>query len=476
VRRAAWLVPDVALVAAAVTLFFCLFLSHGYRELFRDADAGWHIRAGERMLATGTLPRTDPYSFTRRGEPWFAWEWMADMAAGAAHRLGGLPAVALLYAALIAAGVWLWFRLHWAMGGDFLIACAMSPLLLTTCGIHWLARPHVMGWLFALAALLLAERPARRFGAREALGLAVFTALWANVHASFFLAPAIALTYAAGRSRARAFFLKAALIAALAPLANPHGWKLWTHVAGYLTDTALLDRIGEFQSFDFHTPGAWQIVAVVILGMMGGALEMFRRPERFLLAVWVTVLALRSARGLPLDALLLLPVAGAALAGSLPWAGFLEYSRRLRAIDARMSGLALVPLLLLAAWAPLRIAAVAAQTGFPPDRFPVAAWPHIPANARLFAPDKFGGYLIYRSAGAFPVFFDGRSDLYGAAFLRDYGRMMQVRPGWQALWDRYRFTHALLPEDAPLIPALQQAGWRIIWRDRTATLLEKAGT
>ena len=25
-----------------------------------------------------------------------------------------------------AAGVWMWFRLHWALGGNFLIACAMS--------------------------------------------------------------------------------------------------------------------------------------------------------------------------------------------------------------------------------------------------------------------------------------------------------------------------------------------------------------
>ncbi len=148
-----WCVPDLAFATACITLFYCLFLFQGYQKLFRDSDAGWHIRTGEAILATGTLPRTDPYSFTRAGQPWFAWEWLADVAAGSIHRTLGLKGVAVFYAAAISAGVWLWFRLHWALGGNFLIACAMAPLLLSTCNIHWLARPHVLSWIFLLLAV-----------------------------------------------------------------------------------------------------------------------------------------------------------------------------------------------------------------------------------------------------------------------------------------------------------------------------------
>ena len=67
-----WFVPDLAFATACVTLFYCLFLFQGYQKLFRDSDAGWHIRTGEAILTTGNLPRTDPYSFTRGGQPWFA--------------------------------------------------------------------------------------------------------------------------------------------------------------------------------------------------------------------------------------------------------------------------------------------------------------------------------------------------------------------------------------------------------------------
>jgi hypothetical protein len=482
VKVLAWLAPDLALVAACVTLFYCLFLFQGYRKLFRDSDAGWHIRAGEAILSTGDLPRTDPYSFTRAGQPWFAWEWMADLAVGAVHRVAGLSGVALFYAAAIAAGVWLWFRLQWALHGNFLLACAMASLLLSTCNIHWLARPHVLSWLFLLAAVLYAARARPPFRFRHAVEIAIFTALWANIHASFFFAPLIALIYAAGyasRRRSARWFLWAALVSALAPLANPYGWHLYAHVFRYLTDSELLARIGEFQSFDFHAAGSWPIIATLLVAVAGGTLALLGgRPEHFVLAMLITAMALRSARALPLVALLLLPLANAAITGTLRRAavldGFLSYSARLRAIDARFSGLALVPLVLLAALALLRLPAIQAATGFPPDQFPVAAYSQVarlPAAARLFAPDKFGGYLIYRSEGARKVFFDGRSDLYGADFLKQYARMVQVRPGWRETWDSFHFTHALVPNDYSLIPALEQLGWIPVYHDQTVTLL-----
>jgi hypothetical protein len=482
-----WLLPDLALVVACVTLVYCLFLFQGYRKLFRDSDAGWHIRAGEAILSTGDLPRTDPYSFTRAGQPWLAWEWMADIAAGAIDRAAGLSGVALFYAAAIAAGVWLWFRLNWALDGNFLLACAMASLLLSTCNIHWLARPHVLSWLFLLAALLYAERARPPFRFRHAVEIAIFTALWANIHASFFFAPLIALIYAAGHATRRGatrWFLWAAVVSAIAPLANPYGWHLYEHVFRYLTDSELLARIGEFQSFDFHAAGSWPIIVTLLVGVAGGTLALLgKRLEHFALAMLIAAMALRSARALPLVALLVLPLANAAITGTLRRAavleGFLAYSARLRAMDARFSGLALVPLVLLACFALLRTPAIQAATGFPPDQFPVAAYSQVaalPANARLFAPDKFGGYLIYRSQGARKVFFDGRSDLYGAEFLKQYARMVQVRPGWREYWESFHFTHALVPNDYSLIPALEQIGWKVVYHDQTVTLLVRGGT
>ena len=442
----------MALVASAVTLFYCLFFFQGYQQLFRDSDAGWHIRNGEAILDTGRLPHSDSFSFSRNGEPWFAWEWGADTVAGTIHRSAGLRGVALFYAALIAAAVWLWFRLHWAVGGDFLIACAMAPLLLSTTSLHWMARPHILSWVFALAAAWYGEK-----GRGALAGVAILSVLWTNLHGSFFLGPAILLIY--GKP-------VPAAVAAVATLINPYGWNLHRHVWSYLTDSELLARIGEFQSFDFHSAGSWQIVTTVILGIAGGVFAFTaRRWDRAALSILFSAMALRSARGLPLVALLLLPIANAGIVRELPerWR---KYAGRLRVLDSSLRGFVWIPLLLLAAWGLLRYVPV----GFPPDQFPVAAHSHIPAESRLFAPDKYGGYLIYRGR---QVFFDGRSDFYGAEFLKQYGRLVQVRPGWRELWDPWNFTHALLPADAPLREALETAGWRQVYTDTTAVLLAR---
>ena len=118
----------------------------------------------------------------------------------------------------------------------------------------------------------------------------------------------------------------------------------------------------------------------------------------------------------------------------------------------------------------------ASHPAFPADQFPVAASAEVaklPADARLFSSDKFGGYLIYRFHGERKVFFDGRSDFYGADFLRQYGQIMQVRPGWQAHFDQWNFSHALVAPNAPLAEALRLAGWRPVYADKVAVLLER---
>ncbi len=55
-----FLLPNLAAMLAAATLFYCLFLYGAGEKLFRDSDSGWHIRNGENILANRALPRTDP--------------------------------------------------------------------------------------------------------------------------------------------------------------------------------------------------------------------------------------------------------------------------------------------------------------------------------------------------------------------------------------------------------------------------------
>ncbi len=496
--RTTWLIPDLALTASVITLFVCLFLFDGTRTLFRDSDTGWHIRTGELILDGAGLPRVDAYSLTKSGSPWFAWEWGADLLMGAAHRAGGLAGVAGLYGFAIAACTWLWFQLHWSSGGNFLLASAMCTLLLSTGNIHWLARPHVFGWLLLIGFVLYLER-----GRPKLWLVALLSAAWANIHASFFLAPVIALIYAASYflrpliwaldrhdewEQARWYGI-AVIVAVVATSVNPYGFGLHAHVFRYLGDSELIARIGEFQSFNFHAEGATQILLTLAVGSLGAVLALTQRKlSHFFLAVLWIGASLRSARALPIVALLVLPLANGAISQALAAVRglqpamrrridqFIEYSGNLRLIDASLRGWALIPFVMVFVGAVLSMPAVSARAGFPPEQFPAGAAVHVEkldTSARILAPDMYGGYLIYLFNGKRKVFFDGRSDFYGSEYMKDYLKLVELRAGWQQQVTTFGFTHALLPNRYSLVPALEQLGWKKLYSDDVATLLEK---
>ena len=496
------LLPNLAAMIAAATLIYCLFVFGGGERLFRDSDSGWHIRNGEWILDHRALPRSDPYSFSKAGAPWVAWEWGSDALMAGAYRADGLRGVGVLFALAIALCSWMWCRLSFDAGGDFFLTALFAAPMITTMSLHWLARPHVLSWVFALGAVWWAERVTGRGGWKQLAVIAAVAALWANLHASFFLAPAIGAIYAAAhflrpllwtldaaaeRAKAR-WFAYAALAGLAGSLLNPYGWRLHAHVLSYLWNDELTSRIAEFQSFNFHEKDAIQVALAMGLAAIGGMIALRQgKLAQFLLAAVLVWGALRSARVIPLVALLLLPLANAAFTEAIGGArdlrvalqrrlnAVLAYSRGLRRIDRTLSGAVFTGAVVLLSMLALRSPALAAGIGFAADRFPVAAAAAIeklPAEARILAPDNFGGYLIYRFHGERKVFFDGRSDFYGVAFMKQYLVLIRAQPGWQELVHSFGFTHALLPGDSALRAALEQAGWRVLYGDGAATLLE----
>ena len=175
-----WLIPDIALVLSAITMLYCLISFGGMQQLFRDSDTGWHIRNGERVLATGQVPQTEPYSFSKPGLAWFAWEWLADCTMAKAHRWDGLRGVFFLYLAVLGLVSWLWFRLLWTVNTWFIVAATSTWVMLTTTNIHWLARPHLFGWVFLLLVVILCERESAKLNSKSLALVFLGSVLWAT--------------------------------------------------------------------------------------------------------------------------------------------------------------------------------------------------------------------------------------------------------------------------------------------------------
>lgn len=508
---AAALVPSLGAAVFSAALVIVLFTTGGTQALFHDSDAGWHIRNGETILATGSVPRTDRFSFTRPAQPWLAWEWTSDVLLGAAHRLGGTAGVALVAACAIALAAWGVFRVALSLGGNLFFAAIAAELLLGVTSIHWLARPHIFSWLVALLFMAIAEHERRSLaGSRWLYWLPAASCLWANLHGSFLLGPGILAVYAFGEwlnglyeqscdreaaapkflSRRFSFLLrKSARRLAIASIAcfaatfiNPYGWRLHAHIFSYLRDAYLMDHIAEFRSFSFHAPAAMYVELFLVVAIVGTlALVRQRAFGPALLAVVLLHFSLYSARYFPESAVLLLPLFVAALtseAERLPaLRGFINYSQRARAIERKVGGSVLVMLALALTVGALTARARAGRVGFDPGTFPVRAADYLEQrglDSRVFAKDQWGGYLIYLFNGRLKVFLDGRSDYYGRDMLETYATVMEVKPGWDSVLRQFGVQFVLAAPDHALSSVLSiSPQWKRVYADSTAIIFER---
>ena len=237
-----------------------------------DPDIGWHIRTGEQILATHSLPRTDPFSSTMQGQRWFAWEWLYDIVLGILHRACGLNGVVWLCALLVAAIFTLLLSQLIKRGTGLLLAIVLMLLAEAAATIHLFARPHIVSWLFSLLWFVVLDKwEDNQQGSLPRWIPWFFPAsmlVWVNLHGGWIFGIALLsiYTFAAfveslrtrdafaaicSAHRARAMFM-ALVVSAAATLVNPYGWRLHVHIYRYLGDRYLMDRIDEFKSPDFH--------------------------------------------------------------------------------------------------------------------------------------------------------------------------------------------------------------------------------
>jgi hypothetical protein len=87
--------------AFLMPILFLFGRMDGTKSLLDDCDAGWHIRTGEWILANHRAPVRDLFSFSKPGQTWYAWEWLADVVWAWLTAHGGLAALVLFCTLLI---------------------------------------------------------------------------------------------------------------------------------------------------------------------------------------------------------------------------------------------------------------------------------------------------------------------------------------------------------------------------------------
>jgi hypothetical protein len=479
--------PDLLFVSLLAVLFG---RAHGLETLLTDGDIGWHIRTGEWILQSGSIPRHDLFSFSRPSAPWTAWEWLSDVAFAKLYGWHGLTAVCgvcglvlclasgILLSCLLARRVGLWL----AAGATFAATSAST--------IHYLARPHVFSILLFTAGLWVLDRD-RRSHSRLLWLLTPLTALWCNLHGGFVLWLVVLwlLATASAFERDRAACARYSRLAAwcsVATLLNPYGWNLHRHIAEYLASPWIMQAVQEFQPPQIRAENmlvfAVLLVAAAALAARGAARGQWFEP----LLVWALGLAaLRSARHVPFFS-----VAAAVVVASecAEWWSAASARRPPRSTVRVLweMGLQLGRRSALTAWglplaAALFVFAIPAVSDFPAKRFPVRAVAAMDAvlapadtQPRILTSDQWGDYVIFRLYPRQHVFFDGRSDFYGEKLGADYQALLDASNRAREVLDRQRFDLALLPHEWALERVLEDdRGWKCIYRDDVAALFSR---
>jgi hypothetical protein len=499
---------DLVFLMPIAVLFWC---TTGVGWLLTDSDTGWHIKTGDWILKNGRVPATDIFSFTKAGQPWFAWEWLSDVLMAVVHGHSGLAGIVLVSLVLLGATSAFVYRSTLRESGHRVIAIMLTSLGLAASTIHWLARPHLVTPLFAAVFCWILNRTESRGRPFVPWILPLLTILWVNLHGGFFVGIVLLITYGIGvaieellhgrRSNAWARarpYLRMAVACALASLVNPYGYHLHVHVARYLGASFYLQRISEFQSIDFHSFTAAYFETLLVLAIAAAVWHIVkgRGVQSLLLLSW-SHLALFSARNIPIFAVVAAPGIGLAMrewleyASScwpLEWPGrfgarLAELETGLRTIaetNARRRWHLVSPLgVLLLAFLlahPGRVKFL--QSEFDHNRFPVDAATFLAqkeyGSVRLYSSWQWGGYLIYRLWPSLSVFDDGRTDFYGPPFVEEGLRAWDACPDWSNIFERYRVNAALLPVDSALASVLRERrDWKPVYQDRIAVLFER---
>ena len=483
--------------------------------MLRDADIGWHIRDGQQILLSHAITRTDSFSSTMNGHTWYAWEWLYDLLIAVVHQMFGLNGVVFCSAAIIAATFVLTLYLALRRGGNLPVTLFLLIVALGASAVHFLARPHVLSWLFTIIWFELVDSastvPTHQQG-RSLFHLPVLMVFWVNLHGGFVLGFAVLLLYLIGgaieyftaheaRGEARRWLQRLGLVTLLtlgASFINPYGYHLDLHIYGYLSDRFLMNQISEFLSPDFHG-AAQQCFAILVIATLLTLATVRRRPsaERLLVVLFAAYSGFYATRNLPTSALLLALVVAPILSENVGEAGknssVASWLRRgfsrLDSFGARMGNLEsrfrghiwIVLVLVLGLWACAhhgRLGSAQLMNAyFDDERFPVQAAEYMEQHdlrEPIFSLDYWGGYLIYSLYPQTKVVVDDRHDLYGDQFFKDYLKVVLVQPEWEQVLDQWQVDWVLVPSESSLANLLRLTPkWQSSYEDNVAVLFHR---
>ena len=449
---------------------------------FNDPDLWWHLKLGQIVWNTHSIPSTDMLSYTAYGHAYTAHEWLAQLSIYGAYRLCGYTGLMLWLAVLASVLFILVYVLCYLSTQNALVAFlgGVCAWFFGTVGLA--IRPLILGHIFLAAELILLELGTIR-SRRWLWLLPPLFVIWVNSHGSYFFGMGVLFVYwicsfANGKwglvvaepwDRKRRKLLGAIVIlCGVALCCNPVGIRLLLYPLNVaFQQSTILNAIDEWLPPDLRSVRALGMIAAVVGILVISLLRRLELPLRDMLVLAAAfALSLQHVRMLFVFGIVVSPVLCQVLAPMLERDGKRDHPIA--------NGLFLCAFLAAIVWAfptPTDLQRQVTKLS------PAGAVDYI-RRTKLSGPMLneyvFGGYLIW----ALPeekVFIDGRGDIFDwTGVLPEYGRWATLQEDPAILLDKYKVRFCLISKDAPTTHVLPYLpGWRKVYSDDVAAVFAR---
>jgi hypothetical protein len=472
---------------------FFVTIIRAFRVPLQPMDFWWHLKMGEIIASTHSIPTRDLFSFTASGQPFIIQNWLAEVVYYLFYMLGDLPLVIFLNAVLLGAALLPVFLLcRESTRSNRLAAIATLLAALAFAGN---SRPQVFSFVFFSFFYWILD--GYRLQRRDRLWLLpAAMIIWVNLHGAFVIGLGLVALYLASEtirrnmniestetlSAARLRKLAFTLVAcSISTLVNPHTYKVYEYI-----NLILSDRVSQNMVTEWQTPHIGSFAGALFYGIFCLAvLGFFLSRKRINITDVVLILAFSAFgatayRNTIWFALIAAPVL------TRYWTELKimdkvilnhSASRQYWRFNLMVLGIATLFLTLASPWVRPRLYG----TSLLDPRTPVKAIDYIEQHAlhgNIFHPQIFGDYLIWRLYPLQRSYFDGRVHLFGEKFVMEYQNVFHD-PNWENYLASFNIRYLLLSkEENNSIYMIQMARsskkWIVLFEDGISILFKRA--
>lgn len=457
---------------AIIAVFGARFAAIAWHYRGQDADLSWQQWLGNQVLTLHRIPmQLGLETFTATGSRWIAQEWLFSTAIAATLPSDRfyLLAIGTALAAVCALAVTAW-RAHRRGASTFatvLTTTFVGFAMMQSFGV----RAQIFGWaLLAIIMLLLDLESPLIFL------IIPLTVLWANIHASALIVPALVGIWTLGTAiEDRGWTARVERNAvltfgtSLAVLLTPFSWHLPAY-AVQLQTSAIRASISEWQPPDITIPSfAVGLLPLIAMACFFGIAAPRERWRDGMLFAVMAVLSFTAIRHMSLCALVIAPMVAQRLSNAIPQHARLNVVLSERFSEVLVLGSSAVAALLII----LTLNQAPAVAKSPLPQTAVSRIAQSPGIHKLYCED-FAWCSMALPYKNVRVFLDGRCDPYPDSVWKAYLDIEKVTPRWSRALDAYGVDTVLAKAGRPLAQMLKsQPGWHIFYKDHGYVVYER---